>query len=221
MTFQPCPGIAEAALEFTLVDGIKGVNTFHIDNGTGDPWTSADLSDIAAAIHTWFGTGDGSGNTYRSRVSNDVTCDVVNVKDLSIAAGAFSSALIAQAGQDTGNNLPGGVSFALKRLSGSIGRSNRGRIYLVGLTDNSIEGGSGNKIKAAAVTDWIAAFDSLKAAISGYAGTATATYSILSRFHNSAERANGVAVPVDHHDVTDLNVDYMKKRTPGHHQTRK
>jgi hypothetical protein len=204
-------------LDFTLLDGRPGVNTFHVDNGTGDPWTSSDLSDICAAFHTWYGAGDGSGNTYRSRVSNDVTLDTVSARDLTSESGAFSSALVAQAGQDTHDNLDNGVSFALKRLSGLTGRSNRGRIYLVGLTVNSVDGGSGNHVSTAAVTDWIAAFDSLKAAVSAYGGVATATYSILSRSHNQATRPAGVGIPVDHHAIADTAMDFMRRRSPGNH----
>lgn len=216
LPFQPVLGAAEVVLRFTQSDGSEAVNTFGVQHASTLAWTAADLSDMCTAFRTWYEAGDGASHTYRSRVSQLCILAEITARDLTVDGSTFASLTVADAGQDTGVELPYGVSFALKSLSGLTGRSNRGRTYLVGLTENSQASANKNQALAAALTDWVDAFNALPATVAAYGGSVAAHQCIISRYHAGVRLVTGTTVPVTSYSYTDTDLDYQRGRAPGH-----
>jgi hypothetical protein len=216
LPFQPVPGAAEIVMRFALADGDEAVNTFGAQNASGLQWTASDLALLATAVGNWYGTGDGAGNTYRSRVSNAVTCVAVDARDLTVDGSTFGTHAVGTLGQDTAAPLPSGVSFVVKSLSGLTGRSNRGRCYLNGLTTDSQHATDKNQVLAAAVTEWVLAFNALIPAVVAYGGVVGAHLCIISRHHAGVRLTTGVTKAVTSWATTNTDLAYRRSRTPGH-----
>lgn len=216
LPFQPVPGAAEIVLNYQLADGRPAVNTFGVQNTTGAAWSAADLNLMCAAFSTWWGAGDGSGNTYRSRVSNLVTLVDVTARDLTVDGSTFGAHADGRLGQATGTALPNGVSFVMKSTTGLTGRSRRGRTYLVGLTTDSQHATDKNQALAAAITVWGLAFNALPAAVVAYGGTETGALVVISRYGAGVRRSTGITTHVTGFSNTDSNLDYQRGRAPGH-----
>jgi len=224
LTFQPCPGIVEVALRFTVPAGQQAVNVFHVGNNTGDPTSLSDLSTIAEGFATWFDTGNGAGDTYRGRVSSAATLDSVFARDLTVAAGFEATHAVGHAGQDVSAFLGNGNTVALSARSPFAGRSFRGRTFVVGLCADSLVAGDANRVNAAYVTNQLNAFNALIPAVAGFDTLVPMSLQVLSRFNKDSvpapphKRANGVGTDVVDFTVVDVFVDFQRRRAPGHNR---
>lgn len=216
LAFQPVPGAAEVVLNFTLADGLDAVNTFGVQNATGTAWSASDLNTLCAAFSTWFGTGDGSGHTYRGVVSDAATLISVTARDLTVDGSTFGSHTSGIAGQDSSDPLPNGVSFVMKSLTGLTGRSRRGRTYLVGLCTDSQDSSDKNQIDSTVLAHLLLAFNALIPAVVGYGGVGAANLSVISRYGAGVRRTTGITTHVTSFSNTDSNFDYQRGRAPGH-----
>lgn len=224
MTFQPCPGIAAVTFTFSTPDGQNAVNTWYVSDSDGSEWSNSDLTLLAVAFKDWFETGDGSGNTYRARVSDQCTLDTINVRDLTIEVGAEAALAVGDAGEDTTQMLNNGLTIAMSERSGVAGRSFRGRKFWVGLCVNSVDLPDANTVNSDFVSLAIPAFDSLIASVTAYGGDALATLVILSRYNKDAvpiaphKRDNGIGTDVVGYTLVDTNLDFQRRRAPGHNR---
>lgn len=224
MTFQPCPGIASVVLNFSLPDGQQAVNAFNVSNDVGDPWGNPDFALLAGAFQTWYEAGDGAGATYRSRVATAVTLDSIVCRDLGEEGGAEYSLSVGDAGEETTAQLNNGLTLAISARTGNSGRSFRGRSFVVGLTTASLETGDQNKVNAAYVTEQLLAWNALLTTVTGYGGENIASVCVLSRFNKDAvptpphKRDTGIGTSVLNYTIVDTNVDFQRRRAPGHNR---
>lgn len=211
-------------MRFTIPDGQQAVNVFHVSNNTGDPTSTSDLTTICEGFASWFNTGDGSGHTYRARVSNAVTLDSVFARDLTVSSGFESTVSSGLVGQDTSAFLNNGLTVAISARTPNAGRSFRGRTYWVGLSADSLVTGDANKVNAAFVTDALDAFNALITDVPLFDTLVPMSLVVLSRFNKEAvpapphKRANGVGTDVVSYTVVDVNVDFQRRRAPGHNR---
>lgn len=134
----------------------------------------------------------------------------VYARDLS--SGTFLSALAPATGVFTGaftDPAPNNATFALKRTSGFSGRSARGRIFWMGISENMTNGDNFMQSTVADdMVDWLLNLD-LAVAAEGV------TPVIVSRFNGGAPRTTGVTFPIADWSYSDLRLDTMRGRLPG------
>lgn len=110
-------------------------------------------------------------------------------------------------GTNPGGALPNNVTFALKRETGLRGRANRGRIYLIGLSQGDMNTGS-QEIKPASANGQVSIYNALMAAM--LAGPA-ATEVVL-------HRATGLGTNVIGYTYADLAFDSQRRRLEFHNR---
>jgi hypothetical protein len=132
----------------------------------------------------------------------------VHARDLTsnIAVQSSDVSIAGAAGTVTGTPLPNNASFALKRVSGLTGRSARGRIYWMGLSDAQTS--APNVVGAPTAVALAGVLDTLDAAITLLGWQPV----IVSKFTGGVARGAGVTFPIIHWLFTDLRVDTMRER---------
>lgn len=111
----------------------------------------------------------------------------------------------------TGVRLPANVAFSIKKNTGALGRSGRGRWYWpVGYTD-ALSGDS--VIATASANNWVAALVAFQAAVEG--GTYPCQMGIVSYQTGGAQRPNGFFQQITSWGYSDLISDSQRKRLPG------
>lgn len=216
--FQDCPGIAEVVLQFVQPDGSIAENALHFSNGGVDVWPSGDLTTLANAVGTWWATGDGSGNTYKGIVSEHTTLANVIARDLTVEDSNIETVASGVAGEDTSVYLPNGVTWSITHRTGKLGRVNRGRTFVIGLCEDSQDTSLKNSLDATVAANQILAFGALIPAIP--AANAAWYWGVLSRRLDKAVRATGVITPITSVGYANLNLDYQRRRAPGHNRHR-
>lgn len=215
MAFIPTTNCAACALVFQGFAGDIQENTFHVQR-TG-AWTPTLLTAMAQGFQDWWYTGSG-GKAYRTRMWNGITLLQSTARDLTTQSSPAVTVAANQAsnvGAD-GANLPmaSGMTFALTARTGLAGRSQRGRVFLIGLTAGFNTGVNQDTALAAAVNDEITAFNGLITKVT--AVDAAATLVVLSTRHNNAPRSAGQTTAITAWGYSSLNLDYQRRRAPGH-----
>ena len=212
--FQPCPGVASVAIQVAGPDGDIGENILHVSNGTGAAWTAGDLTTLNDAIDTWLTTGDGAGNKYTSFLSNGCTVQAIVSRDLTTQGGPEVTKLVSHAGLDTAAPLQAGLTKAFTLRTGLSGRSNRGRVFALFLTVDTVSSGDVNAMDATHLSDSVSAWQSLIAAVAA-AHTGWA-WCVLSRQLNLVKRTNGNPVPITSVGYSHVYFDFQRRRAPAH-----
>lgn len=203
MAFQSVPGTAEAAVLVTSSDGKIRQMTFFARQAGG--YTLGSLQNLANSLDSW------AAIQYRPIVSNEVTYLRTEVRGLE-----FENDQVAQQGAGTGvggiavARLPMNVSFAVKRASGLTGRSARGRVYWVGLTEAQVVA---DTVIVAARNSILAALNNLHASIilTGWENV------VVSRYSNGVKRPVGVTFGFPGWSVTNDLTDSQRNRLPELH----
>jgi len=131
----------------------------------------------------------------------------VYVRDLSapIAVQATSLNILAEVGTAVGDTMPSLISKAFARRSGLTGRSSRGRIYWMGLSESFVSNNLFDSVLAGLIIDFLEGQDSIMAGL-GF------TPVIVSRFQAGAELTTPLTYPVAAWLATDLSVDTRRSR---------
>jgi hypothetical protein len=108
-------------------------------------------------------------------------------------------------GSATGEGMPSFNSLAISRRSGQTGRSARGRIYWLGLSESQVQGQTVLSTPRAGMLAAPIAFDAAAQGL-GY------TPVIVSRYHNNVKRAEGVTYEIQGWSLTDFGVDTRRSR---------
>lgn len=133
MPFVPAPNIVQVQIRATkdsqFVENRIHVNCFH------EP-TAADLALIAGGVETAVRT------SWVDDLPGDVTLREVYVKSLHEENGIeFTAAFPTNTtGAVVGDPLPNHVTACISLRSGQVGRSARGRMYWLGLTEPQVQG---------------------------------------------------------------------------------
>ena len=214
MAFIPVTNTAQVTMQYSINDSDIAENTFGVHN-TGT-WDSSHLSSLAAVFNTWNDTAVGGFAPYAVR-SNSTSLIQTTARDLTTQT---SNVVVVPypgshaAGTDTSQQLANGVTKAFTARSGLSGRSQRGRIFTVGIAQEQISTTDPNQLIAAYLSLWTGFLNALITDIS----TANAAWSlvVISRFHNGAPRGAGQVTPILSWGTANSFLDYQRRRAPGH-----
>ncbi len=203
MAFQPVPDVAAIDVIFTL-NGVTVQNTHYALLPGG--YSLTDLQALADKIDLTFSA------TVAPDSPPEVTYVKTEVRGLAVINDLLAEANVGTAvGLHSGSALPNQVTFAIKKLSGFTGRSARGRIFWVGVPDNTLQPTNENLVTATWAANVVADIDFIRVQIETV-GLWQAV--IVSRFTLGVQRAFGVTFPwVDTTNV-DLRVDTHRGRLP-------
>lgn len=200
MPFIPIPQTAEVAVRI-LQDGQNLANVWHATY-QGEP-TSQNMVLLASNTIAWWQAN------IRPLVPATVQLLEVSVVDQSEIGGV--AALLAPSSNNTGTSvspaMPNATTIAVKKSTGRAGRSYRGRVYHIGLTEAQVDN---NRISAATVTALNAAYEAL---IDSY-DAANFQWVVASTYFNNAPRVIGITTPIIGVS-TDPVIDSQRRRLPG------
>lgn len=202
MTFIPVDNTAQVEFLFRL-DSQSIENTYYVTRFAA--LDLAALTEIADVGLAWL------ASDYFPQLSNLITCVGVKVTDLTSSSSGTYTAVPGSplAGGVAQPSEPGSVAFCIKHLTGSRGRSFRGRSYVPAIPHTSLTGT--NTINASFANAMVDAFLALDA---DYV-TALYTPVVVSRFSGGLARVAGITTPILNHAYTDLTLDSMRTRLPG------
>lgn len=164
-----------------------------------------------AAIDALANIMDGSVNAYwKAQICSATTYVNTTVKGLTDPIDLFAvDNSNTGACTATGNEQPNNVTWAIRFTTGAIGRSARGRMYVVGLPANRIDAAT-QSILTTYADNWVTALESTQTA----AASIGWSHCIVSRFHDKVKRATGVYRVVTGVGYHDLVLDSQRGRLP-------
>lgn len=197
MPFQPVPSTIEVLVSGTT-NGIPWQNTFYYNYVV--PPDEEELGDLlddlyAVIVSAWLPLLCANVDV-RELYARDLADEIAVQSTLGIV-GAVGSA--------SGGGLPTYVAFAVSRRSAFTGRSARGRIFWVGLTESQVTDNTLSSGTRAAIIAALEAFDAA-AALAGF------TPVIVSRWSGGSLRVSGVTYPITTWLATDDFVDTRRSR---------
>jgi hypothetical protein len=160
-------------------------------------------------------------------MSNTCSLTAVKGRDLTTVAGIslVTNIDLPQAGLVAGPSIAAGLSKAITHRTGLAGKSFRGRTFMCGVDAAHVPIPESGKIDASYCANAVIAFTTLIARVA--AELATAQLVVLSRYGgappvagHSVPRATGVMTPITAFGYADLNVDFQRRRAPGHSRHR-
>jgi len=201
MPRPPTPNVAEVTMTF-LQDGQYLINKHHFVNTAG--WDEGSLNNLGTAVREWWNTN------LRPRVPGSIQLVEIEAVDLTLNSnlGISVQTGLPIAGGNTDAALPANVTLAIKKGTGLVGRSHRGRTYHIGLAEGQV---TMNTVIPAEVTILRDAYDELKEPL----GVAIPVdLCVLSEVSGGVPRAEGICTPVTGIGV-DPVVDSQRRRLPG------
>lgn len=201
MPFVPAPNIIQVEI-LASKDGALIENRFHV-NVFHQPTTS-DFTALAALMTTWL------SNDYAAQLPADVTITGLQMTSLHSQNAIQSNVALNIVGGLALPAMPNETTYCVSLRSAFIGRSARGRFYVLGLARVSVS--TTNRVSAGYRTAITAALQDL---INDIAGLSYA-FTIVSYINNNAPRPGGpVYFVVATATTTDDVVDSQRRRRPG------
>jgi hypothetical protein len=198
--FIPAENTAVVKMVFQT-DGGEALNVLHFSNPSG--WASSSLLDLALAVdQAWE-------DNVRLLVAPTVLLKEVTAQDVSVDEGAGNSVTVLAAGTNASAALPDNCTLAISFRTGFAGRSRRGRLYHVGMTEAQAVG---DKLAAGAQAVFLTAYETMFSDIA--AAVPDTLHVIVSYCHDGAWRADALVTPVNGYIVDDT-MDSMRKRLSG------
>jgi hypothetical protein len=201
MPFVAVPNTAQVNVIQEL-DLQKIENVFHVQNtsGTGLP----DLGAIASLFGSWWETD------LSPEVSHDLILTEVVATDISQEGGtqeAWTPTGIVTGGNSSGST-PNNVALCISLRSVQRGRSYRGRSYLAGLPETSV---NKSRLDPSFVTAFVSSYNGLIVDLAD----AGFRLVVVSRFHNKLPRIVPITTPIVLALAVDNVVDSQRRRLPG------
>ncbi len=184
MPFVPVPNVIEIAVTGSYF-GQAWANIFHIakGDGLGGP-TVADVTQRGLDAHrTAFNAVLSTGVVWIGATGRDLTTQFGEVAYRPAPAGGTGAVL--------GEAMPANTAYLIQKLTGFAGRANRGRMYLPGVPESAVNGGTGN-IAAATLTALQNAANAWMNSCNGTIDTAPIELSVVSTIQGKEERAQGL-----------------------------
>jgi len=217
--FVPALNGLQVGMQFSS-GGDVNQNTFWVKRSVA--WDAAGITTMLAAFKTWFVTGDGA-NYYKLIMSSDVSLVSISGRDFTTQHGLTS---IYQTGLPIvgGHAVPQiqlGCTKAFTARTGLAGKSYRGRVFTVGIPTDQASAPDAGTVLAAYNTSMSAALSALIPAVT--AADADSVLVVCSRYYQpggpntpTLPRATAVMTPITSFGYHDLNVDFQRRRAPGH-----
>jgi hypothetical protein len=198
MSFVPAPGVVALNAIFTL-DNQNCENTFNYRvSGT------IDYAKLQAMANTYFAWALSVISAWPTNVQIN-KCYVRDLTTAGSVVGEFlpSSPLV---GTAAGTTLPNNNTIAIKRETQHAGRTNRGRIYWVGIRREDLA--DANHMIPARATSFATNLNTLK---SSQSSANSAVEVIL-------HRGSGTTTDVTNYVCADFTVDSQRRRLPDHNR---
>jgi hypothetical protein len=200
MAFVAAPNIVQVEIMAAL-DGQRIENRVHV-NCLHQP-TSADLASIGTIVTSWC------TSSYVDKLPAEVLIDTIRMTSLHTQNDIQLVSPVNIQGLQTGGAMPNEVTFCVSLRSAVIGRSARGRFYVLALARDVV---TDNRISATQRTNLVNAVQGLRNALEAAAFPMT----IVSYVNNGAPRAGGpVYFLVTSTTSQDDIVDSQRRRKPG------
>lgn len=198
--YIPAANTAEVRLRFATAGGLAE-NVLNFEKAGG--WDLTDLADLAAAVEDSWETN------ISPIVAETITLTDTIATDISSETGGQVTDIGGISGAQPNPALPNSVTFVVSFRTASRGRSYRGRLYHVGLTENFVTLDSlGSSNASAFQTDYENFFADIATAVPG------SSHVIVSRCHNKVWRTSAVVTPVTSYFV-DETIDNQRRRLAG------
>lgn len=214
MAFIPVPNCAAVTMSYTILDADVAENTFGVQNSGS--WDATQLGALGVAFNTWNDTAVSGAAPYQNRVTQttlvQTQCRDLTTQTSPVVITPYTGAH--GAGTDTSGPLNNGLTKAFTARSGLSGRSQRGRIFVVGIGVGELVSGDPNLLSPAFLDEYVRQLDGLITQV--HAANASWTLSVISRFHNNAPRSIGVTTPITSWGYANQYVDFQRRRAPGH-----
>jgi hypothetical protein len=208
MPFIPVANTVMSEIRMRL-DGQQIENTLYWQKGGS--WSSGDILTLGNALLTWWPVN------YAPFVSSAVTLSEIYLTDLtSDTSGVLSvpAPTPHPAGDRSAASLPNNVALTISFRSGLRGRSNRGRNYISGLSEDAVVL---NTVDAGVITDIENGYN----ALFDVASDTSSAWVIVSRYSGVDEdgrpipRVAGETADILSVLVVDATVDSQRRRLPG------
>lgn len=207
-------GILEDAMAFQAVpDTISVVPTFMLPNSqvaqnvlnfvVDGPITLANMALAALAYETWV------AEFLDQVMSSQCSLQRVVVKDLSTENGFIYDYDLPTpvVGTNGAAVLPSNVSACIKFNTGLSGKSQRGRVYHVGLSETMV---SSDYVNVGILNSLVDMYQELRTEFLGL----SMHHTVVSRYHNNALRPTGVTTDVVSYSAVTTRVASQRRRLP-------
>jgi len=204
MPFQPVPDVIEVFVEYRMPSTALVGNRYMVrDLQAGI--TGARVSDCLDVFQAWANL-----TATRGQIASDVNLVRLNGRDLTIEIGSVEDRTISPPvpGTAAGTALPAHTTIALSLRTGLAGRSARGRLYYVGLSEGMV---GTDFLASANATAILGNFNILRANLLA----ADFAWSVVQRVSNGIPLSNGVDRQITDLLFVDLRVDTQRRRLVG------
>ena len=201
MAFIPTPNVVKVDLTYNW-NGQICQNVLHYD--AGEAIIGDDLAPLAAALVAKM-TG-----SYWTIVSDQCSLYemTLTLQDSVSSAALVTSVGLPKVGTNASPSMPNNVSLCITKRTAKRGRSYRGRLYHVGLCENSVTGNNVATAHATIIKDYWATWLSVSFA------PKNANMVVLSYQNNGLPRLEGEPTWIQGF-TTDEVVDSQRRRLPG------
>lgn len=214
MAFIPAENTAQVRVVQSLHSQVV-TNTFYVQKNS--EWGTADLQALADIFISWW-NDDLSDNLSFNIGLQKVAARSMQVED---GAGVEVQAPPLSVGLGLGQALPGNVALVIKHVTGLTGRNRRGRTYVAGLQETTVDG---NNVPDAFRDLMVQAFGDLRNRLiavaynhvvaSFYDGTALVPDGTGQIIRRPVPRATALLTPVEAY-TADVWTDSQRKRLTG------
>lgn len=217
--FVPCANGLNVKLDYTSGGDINE-NVFWVHNSAA--WDAAGIKTMLDAFIAWWGTTEG-GTSYKDLCSSDVSLVSVSGRDNTTQHGlvVVDQAGLPIAGTGSTPQIQLGCTKSFTARTGLAGKSYRGRVFAVGVPANQADAPDIGTVKAAYANAMVQALNDLIDDVTAAIGTCQLV--VCSRYYQpggpgtkSQPRAAGIMTPITTFGFHDLNVDFQRRRAPGH-----
>lgn len=180
-------------------------NVMHVQGATA--WSLSDLQTLRGVFNSWDQT------YWASQRSGGVTLVRIRTKGLDTDHEPMEDYVlpVPRPGGQGGTNLPNNATFCIKLASGLAGRSQRGRLYFIGLNSNALT--APNEVGAGFATALCVYLGNLKTMLA--AANPNWKLVITSFRTGGAWRTAGQNMAVDTFVAVDYHVDSQRRRLTG------
>jgi hypothetical protein len=201
--FIPAANCASVEMIYNIPSGIAE-NRFHVRKGA--PYSAADLTAVRTIFDSWDNVTGKSlrhAGTFLARIKSTALDSIGSpFEDFTLAA--------ARAGTSGSSSLPNNATIAVKLATGLTGRSQRGRIYIIGVSVGHLQTGS-QLITNTYATALTGGLNTLMTNLA----TGGHTLGVLSYRENGAWRVAGKFTPATGWTLADNVMDSQRRRLPG------
>lgn len=217
--FVPALNTVQIQMQFSS-GGDTNENTFWVNRSAA--WTLALMQTMCDAFITWYSAG-GGGFSYHGLMSSDCSLTTVSARDFTTQHGfvLVDQSGLPVVGGHAVSQIQLGCTKSFTARTGLAGKNFRGRNFSIGIPTDQADAPDLGTVKASYCTQIVTAFNALLTAVT--AADALAKVVVASRFYQpggpntpTVPRATAVLTPITAYGFHDLNVDFQRRRAPGH-----